>query len=88
MGTSLAQISGYSSPSSSTETTSCGSGFDPSRVQDPLAPENLLRESGRGVFYMRNFMDEVRFTTAESGGTRIELTKRLSKGGRNEESGT
>jgi len=65
-----------------------GSGFDPSRLENPLAPENLLRESGRGVFYMRNFMDEVRFSTATSGGTRIELTKRLSKGGRNEESGT
>jgi serine/threonine-protein kinase RsbW len=62
-----------------------GDGFDPHQVADPLDPKNLLRESGRGVFYMRNFMDEVSFSTAASGGTRIELTKRLSKGGRDEE---
>jgi serine/threonine-protein kinase RsbW len=63
-----------------------GEGFDPTGIDDPLAPQNLLRESGRGVFYMRNFMDEVNFSKAESGGTRIELIKRTSKGGRNEES--
>jgi serine/threonine-protein kinase RsbW len=62
-----------------------GQGFDPSGIDDPLAPQNLLRESGRGVFYMRNFMDEVRFSKAESGGTRIELIKRIAKGGSNEE---
>lgn len=62
-----------------------GEGFDPRQVANPLDPQNLLRESGRGVFYMRNFMDEVNFTTTSSGGTRIELTKKLSKGGRNEE---
>lgn len=53
-----------------------GEGFDPTTVGDPVAPQNLLRESGRGVFYMRSFMDEVRFATAERGGTRIELVKR------------
>jgi len=65
-----------------------GEGFDPSGIGDPLAPQNLLRESGRGVFYMRNFMDDVRFTKAEGGGTRIELTKKVSKGGNNEEPGS
>jgi serine/threonine-protein kinase RsbW len=65
-----------------------GEGFDPSGIGDPLAPQNLLRECGRGVFYMRNFMDEVRFTKAEGGGTRIELTKKVSKGGNNEEPGS
>ena len=53
-----------------------GEGFDPSSLADPIAPQNLLRESGRGVFYMRSFMDEVRFATAERGGTRLELVKR------------
>lgn len=61
-----------------------GEGFDPQQVANPLDPQNLLRESGRGVFYMRNFMDNVHFSTTDDGGTRIELTRKLSKGGRNE----
>ena len=36
-----------------------GEGFDPVEVADPLAPENLLRSSGRGIFFMRSFMDDV-----------------------------
>ena len=35
-------------------------GFDPEEVADPLAPENLLKGSGRGIFLIRSFMDEVR----------------------------
>ena len=35
-----------------------GEGFDPVEVADPLAPENLLKSSGRGIFFMRNFMDD------------------------------
>jgi serine/threonine-protein kinase RsbW len=54
-----------------------GDGFDPSHLVDPTSPDNLLRSSGRGVFYMRQFMDEVTFAAGEGGGTRIELTKRL-----------
>ena len=54
-----------------------GEGFDPARLMDPTSPDNLLRSSGRGVFYMRQFMDEVSFAAGERGGTRIELTKRL-----------
>jgi serine/threonine-protein kinase RsbW len=65
-----------------------GEGFDPSMIGNPLAPQNLLRESGRGVFYMRNFMDEVRFAKAEGGGTRIELIKRIAKGGHDEKPGS
>jgi len=38
-----------------------GDGLDPDTIPDPLAPENLLRSSGRGVFLMRTFMDEVHF---------------------------
>ena len=38
-----------------------GSGFDPGGVGDPLSPENLLRPSGRGLFYMQSFMDEVTY---------------------------
>lgn len=42
-----------------------GKGFDPRTLPDPTDPENLLRESGRGVTLMRMLMDEVRFS--ESG---------------------
>src|SRR6202035_3084344 len=38
-----------------------GSGFDPRGVADPLAPENRLKTSGRGIFYMKTFMDEIAF---------------------------
>ena len=53
-----------------------GKGFIPEEVPDPLAPENLLKESGRGIFLMRAFMDEVRFRKLEPG-TEITLIKRL-----------
>lgn len=44
-----------------------GKGFDPGALPDPLAPENLLKQSGRGVFLMRAYMDEVRFRRLKSG---------------------
>jgi len=53
-----------------------GCGFIPEEVPDPLAPENLLKQSGRGIFLMRAFMDEVRFRKIEPG-TEITLIKRL-----------
>jgi serine/threonine-protein kinase RsbW len=53
-----------------------GHGFVPEEVPDPLAPENLLKESGRGIFLMRAFMDEVRFRKLNPG-TEIILIKRL-----------
>ena len=52
-----------------------GSGFDSEHIPDPLAPENLLRSSGRGVFLMRAFMDEVNFRQLAPG-TEITLVKR------------
>lgn len=57
-----------------------GEGFDPSEVDDPLAPENRLKTSGRGIFYMKTFMDEVRFRRHEGGGMEIVLTKNLGSG--------
>jgi serine/threonine-protein kinase RsbW len=53
-----------------------GHGFVPEEVPDPLAPENLLKESGRGIFLMRAFMDDVRFRKLNPG-TEIILIKRL-----------
>jgi serine/threonine-protein kinase RsbW len=52
-----------------------GRGLDPATVPDPLAPENLLKQSGRGIFLIRTFMDEVRFRVLEPG-TEITLIKR------------
>ena len=52
-------------------------GFDPEEVADPLAPENRLKTSGRGIFYMRTFMDDVRFRRHASGGMEIVLKKNL-----------
>ena len=54
-----------------------GPGFDPEAVVDPLAPENRLKTSGRGIFYMRTFMDDVRFERHASGGMEIVLKKNL-----------
>lgn len=55
-----------------------GEGFDPEAVGDPLAPENRLKTSGRGIFYIRTFMDEVRFQRSAGGGMEIVLKKNLS----------
>ena len=54
-----------------------GEGFDPVEVADPLAPENLLRSSGRGIFFMRSFMDDVTLQRREAGGMEVQMTKRL-----------
>lgn len=51
-----------------------GSGFDSLNIPDPLSPENILRGSGRGVFLMRTFMDEVHFRQL-SPGTELTLIK-------------
>ena len=54
-----------------------GGGFDPGRVANPLAPENLLRPGGRGIFYMRSLMDDVDYRFGPEGGTEVVLRKRL-----------
>jgi serine/threonine-protein kinase RsbW len=54
-----------------------GKGLQNDDIPDPLAPENLLKQSGRGIFLIRAFMDEVRFRNMEPG-TEITLIKRLS----------
>ncbi len=58
-----------------------GEGFDPAAVADPLAPENLLKTSGRGIFLIRNFMDDVRLRRAPEGGMEIRMTKRVQPPG-------
>jgi serine/threonine-protein kinase RsbW len=51
-----------------------GPGLDPSTVPDPLAAENFLKSSGRGIFLIRAFMDEVTFPEVASG-TEISMKK-------------
>ena len=53
-----------------------GEGLDPETLPDPLAPENLLRSSGRGIFLIRSFMDEVHFRRLDPG-TELTLIKYL-----------
>ena len=55
-----------------------GEGFDPSSVADPLAPENLLRPSGRGIFYMKSFMDAIEYDFSSGQGTTVILRKQLT----------
>jgi len=57
-----------------------GEGFDPEKVGDPLNPQNLMKTSGRGIFYMRTFMDEVHYSFVPGGGTSLVMTKNLAKG--------
>ena len=53
-----------------------GTGFDPASLPDPLAPENLLKASGRGIFLIRSFMDEVAVRQAPEGGMEVLMVKR------------
>lgn len=56
-----------------------GEGFDASGLPDPLDPDNLLKPSGRGIFYVRSFMDEVSFRQLPGGGMEIRMVKRLNQ---------
>ncbi|HEY6969464.1 MAG TPA: ATP-binding protein [Candidatus Angelobacter sp.] len=51
-----------------------GRGLDPQSIPDPLAPENLMKPSGRGIFLIRSFMDEVTIRNLDPG-TEITLVK-------------
>ena len=55
-----------------------GEGFEPEAVANPLDPENLLKSSGRGIFFMRNFMDDVTIARRPEGGTAVRMTKKLA----------
>ncbi|MGD9253822.1 MAG: ATP-binding protein, partial [Holophagae bacterium] len=56
-----------------------GDGFDPTGIPDPTDPANLLRPSGRGIFYMRQFMSQVDFGRASSGGTAVVMVRDLTQ---------
>ena len=56
-----------------------GEGFEPEEVADPLAPENMLKSSGRGIFLIRNFMDEIELRRPPEGGMEVKMIKKLAK---------
>lgn len=53
-----------------------GAGFDPEAVANPTADENLLKAYGRGIFFMRSFMDEVSYSFPARGGTVVRMLKK------------
>lgn len=52
-----------------------GDGFDVDEIPDPTNPENLLKVNGRGILFMRSFMDEVDWQVAEGGGLIVKMSK-------------
>ena len=56
-----------------------GAGFELNALPDPTAPENLLRQSGRGILLIRAFMDEFDLHPRNGGGTEVRLVKHLNK---------
>ena len=54
-----------------------GEGFEVEEVANPLAPENLLKSSGRGIFFMRSFMDDVQLLKVPEGGMEVRMMKKL-----------
>ncbi len=55
-----------------------GIGFDPAQLDNPLAPENLLKPNGRGIFYMKSFMDDIQYGPRPGGGTIVTLRKKVA----------
>jgi serine/threonine-protein kinase RsbW len=54
-----------------------GTGFDPDEIPDPTEPANLLSACGRGILFMRTFMDVVEWTNGTNGGTTVKMVKKL-----------
>ncbi len=53
-----------------------GAGFAVEEIPDPTNPENLLKATGRGILFMRSFMDEVEWTNHAEGGTVVKMLKK------------
>ena len=67
----------WNKTSFSVEVEDEGNGFNPEDVPDPTAPENLLKDNGRGLFVSRQLLDEVRFEKAGNG-MRVTMVKNLA----------
>jgi serine/threonine-protein kinase RsbW len=53
-----------------------GVGFDPDEIPDPTDPANLLKATGRGLLFMRSFMDEVSWRRNKRGGMAVVMKKK------------
>lgn len=53
-----------------------GAGFAIDEIPDPTNPENLLKANGRGILFMRSFMDEVEWSNAAGGGMMVTMLKK------------
>ncbi|MBA2527721.1 MAG: ATP-binding protein [Pyrinomonadaceae bacterium] len=75
--TKLVEINVKSSPDSlEISVRDQGQGFDPDTISDPTKEENILKSSGRGIFFIRNFFDEVDWSISPEGGTTVRMIKR------------
>ena len=54
-----------------------GRGFDPGALDNPLTPDNVLKSCGRGIFLIRQFMDEVLIEPAREGGMVVRMLKHI-----------
>ena len=52
-----------------------GEGFVLDKVPDPTKPENILKESGRGIHIMKNFLDELKYNFTPTGTEAILVVK-------------
>src|SRR5215468_7534813 len=59
--------------------TDQGEGFNPGELPDPISGDNLMRHSGRGIFLMRAFMDDLQVRRLESGGSEVTLVKNVGR---------
>jgi serine/threonine-protein kinase RsbW len=59
-----------------------GPGFDWNRTADPRDEQNLVRTSGRGIFFMKSFVDSVTFENLPGKGTQVLLEKKLEASAR------
>jgi serine/threonine-protein kinase RsbW len=55
-----------------------GEGFNPEEVANPLDAENVLKSSGRGIFFMKSFMDDVTMARRPEGGMSVRMSKKLA----------
>ena len=55
-----------------------GEGFDPEEVANPLDAENVLKSSGRGIFFMKSFKDDVTMSRRPEGGMSVRMSKKLA----------
>jgi len=62
-----------------------GEGIDEERIPDPLDPENLLKPGGRGIFFIRSFMDNVRLCNCPEGGYELIMEKLQTQENQGEE---